>query len=56
MVINDFNVVSIAIFKTETYAPLVINSDTPLPSTVVNQRFQFVGRREAQILDAHSPV
>ena len=42
MIINDFNVKYIAIFKAKTYAPLVINANTPLTGTITRQCFQSV--------------
>lgn len=49
MIINDFNVNSITIFKAETYAPLIIDANAPLTFTVMDQGPQPVftaqGRR-----------
>lgn len=39
VVIDDFNIVSIAIFKAETYTPLFVNAGAPLSSAIVNQCF-----------------
>ena len=56
MVIDDFNVVSVAIFKAETHAPLVVNADAPLSGTVMSQRFKLVGRGKAQIFNALNAI
>jgi len=56
VIINDLNIKCIAIFKAETYAPLVINADTPLTGTVMGQCFKSVGRRYAQIVETDGPV
>jgi len=34
MVIADFNIEQITVFKTETYTPLVVNTDAPLSDPV----------------------
>ncbi len=38
VIINDINVISIAIFKAETYAPLVVNANAPLAGAIMSQR------------------
>ena len=42
MVIDDLNIVSIAAFKTETHAPLVVDAYAPLSGTVMRQCLQPV--------------
>jgi len=42
MIINDFEIMGIAIFETEAYATLVIHANTPLTFTVMRQGFQPV--------------
>ena len=56
VVINNFNIKGVAILKAEAYAPLFVNTDTPLPCAIMNQRFQPVGRRKEQILNARGPI
>ena len=34
MVTDDFNIEHITLFKTETYTPLVVNTDAPLSDPV----------------------
>lgn len=45
VVVNYLYVKSIAIFKSKTDAPLVIDSDTPLPVALVTERFEPVRGR-----------
>jgi len=56
MVINHLYIKSIAVFKPKTDAPLVIDSNTPLPTAVVTERFKPVRGRQTQILDPCSGV
>jgi hypothetical protein len=44
---NDFNVISIAFFKAETDAPLVVDANAPLTLAVMSQCFQPVRRGNA---------
>jgi hypothetical protein len=48
VVINDFDLRHIAIFPTETDAPLVIDADAPLAGAVSFQRFQAITGRRAE--------
>jgi hypothetical protein len=56
MVIDNFDIVSLSAFKSETYAPLIVDADAPLSGPVSGQRFQAVGRRHAKIVNHHSRV
>ena len=40
MIINDFNIIGITIFETETNAPLIVDAYTPLTFAVMRQGFQ----------------
>jgi hypothetical protein len=50
MVIDNFNVVRIAITPDEAQPPLVIDADAVLSGPVPGQRLQVVGRRLPEIL------
>jgi hypothetical protein len=50
MIVNDLDVVSVAIFPYEANAPLSINSNTMLTLAVTPQRFQAVARGNHQVL------
>jgi hypothetical protein len=50
MVIDNFNVVRIAITPDEAQPPLVIDADAVLSGAVAGQRLQVVGRRLPEIL------
>jgi hypothetical protein len=34
MVVDDFDVKRVALFKSKTYAPLIIDTDAPLPLAI----------------------
>jgi len=51
MIVNYFDVKRIAILETKTDAPLIVYADAPLSSSVVPQRFQAIGRRDAQVIE-----
>jgi hypothetical protein len=50
MVIDNFNVVRIAITPDEAQPPLVIGADAVLSGPIPGQRVQVVGRRLQEIL------
>jgi hypothetical protein len=52
MVIADFNIESITIFKSETDSPLVINRYSMLPFTIIGQSMQFITLRHLQVIKA----
>jgi len=56
VVIHDLHVERIAILEAETYTPLVVHTDAPLPCAIMLQGFQPVRGRQAQILDTVSGV
>lgn len=52
MVIADFNIKGITIFKSETDSPLVINRYGILPFTIISQPMQSITRWNFEILKA----
>ena len=54
MIINNFDMIGIAVFPTKTNAPLVVNTNTVLSGTIPLQRLQPVSWRHTQELD-YSP-
>jgi hypothetical protein len=57
VVIDDFNIVSIAIFKAETYTPLIVYTDASLSRTIMNQCFEPIfdgGKRRSSMRVAES--
>jgi hypothetical protein len=56
MVIDDLNVVGMAALEAETYAPLIVDTDAPLPDSVALQLLQPVIGRDTQIFLFFSPV
>jgi len=54
VVINNFHIPRIAIFKSKAQAPLVIDSDAPVTCTVARQGLKPVARWDAQFFDVRS--
>jgi hypothetical protein len=52
MVIDNFDFVSVAVGKAKADAPLIVDPDRMPPGTIAAQRFQAVGRRQAQIVNS----
>ena len=52
MVIDDFDVVGVAIFPCETDSPLIIYPNTVLPGPIVFHFFQSIARRYSQFVDS----
>jgi hypothetical protein len=50
MIVDDLDIVSVAIFPNEANAPLIINANTVLTPAVASQRFQAVARGSQQVL------
>lgn len=50
MVIRDLNVKSVAIFESETYTPLIVNTDRVLSFPVLSEMVKPVSGRHLQIL------
>lgn len=51
MIVDDFNMVRIAIVEFKTDSPTAINANTVLLALITSQSFQPVSRRNAQILN-----
>jgi len=51
VIINNFNIVSLTVFKPETDAPLFVDADAPLPGANSYQRFQAVRWRHTEIVN-----
>ena len=51
MVINNFDIMSVAFAPSEADPPLVIESDAPLPLSVAVQFLESITRRYSEILD-----
>ncbi len=52
MVIDDLYVEDIALVPDKTDPPLVINADAVLTDTLPVKRFEVVGRRDAEVIQA----
>jgi hypothetical protein len=51
MVVDDFDLLGIAILPNETHPPPAIDPDRPLPLAVAPKPFQTVARRQPQIVN-----
>ena len=51
MVVNDFDLTRIAVLPSKTNAPLIVDPDTVLPSTLSAKLLESVSGRDAQILE-----
>ncbi|MEI6315802.1 MAG: hypothetical protein WCO89_13095, partial [Syntrophus sp. (in: bacteria)] len=49
MIINDLNVIGMAAFEVEAHAPLIVDTDAPLPDSVTLQLLQPVIGRNTKI-------
>ena len=49
VIIGDFNVMCVAILPAEADAPLLVDADAVLPTTVSLERFQAIGGRYFQV-------
>jgi hypothetical protein len=56
MIIGYFDIASLAVFKPETDAPLIVDANAPLPGAISAQRFQAVGWRHAEVIKRHGRV
>jgi hypothetical protein len=56
MVVADFNVIRVAIFKTKTDSPLIINGDRMLPFSITFQRVQPIARWTSQVIQRCSEI
>jgi len=44
MIIHNLNVISVSVFPSETYPPLVVDTDTVLTPAFALQQFQSISR------------
>ena len=51
MVVNDLDLVCIAILPSEANAPLIVDPDTVLPSALTSKLLEAISWRDAQILE-----
>lgn len=51
VIVNDSYIRRLAVLPAETYTPLVVDADAPLPGAVAAQLLQTVAGRDAQFLD-----
>ena len=56
MVIDDLDVIGVAVLEAETQTPLVVYPNTPLPTPVSPEGLQSVRRRDAQVINAAGDV
>jgi hypothetical protein len=56
MVINDFNIICIALYPGETDAPLIVDADAVLSFPIPAESFQSISRRYAKVIDAGSSI
>ncbi len=52
MIISDLHVYRVAVFPDKANAPLIVYSDTVLPSPIAGQFFQPIRRGYAKIINA----
>ena len=56
VVIHNFDIIGVAVFKPETDTPLFIDTDAPLPNPVTVQLFELIGRRHSQIENVNRSI
>ena len=56
MIIENFDISSAASLPAETQSPLVVDSNTVLPSAIALQRFELIAWRRLQVAEHASPV
>jgi hypothetical protein len=56
VIVDDFDLVRIAVSPFKTDSPLVIYADAPKPFPVASERLQPISRRRIEILNPRSPV
>jgi len=52
VIVDNLDIVSVAIAPAKADTPLIVDPDTPLPGSIADQLFQSVRRRYPQILEA----
>ena len=56
VIINDFNIESVAIVPLKTNAPLDVDTDAVLTGTVAGKTFEAFGLGNTQLLETLSPI
>jgi hypothetical protein len=56
VIIDNPDIMSVAVAPLEADTPLIVDADTPLSFTVAMQFFEAVGRRHPQIRERHRTV
>jgi len=56
MVVGDFNIMNTVSVETETYAPLVVDTDAPLHRSLARKGFKTIGGRQAQIVNFYGRI
>jgi len=56
VVIDDFDIVSVAALPLEADSPLIIDSDAVLPFPVVLQLFEAIARRDSEVIETDGSV
>jgi hypothetical protein len=56
MIVRDFDFVGVALVPTETDAPLIVDADAVLSSTIAGKSFQPIRRWYAQIVQPFSDI
>ena len=51
MIVNDLDLMRIAVLPSEADAPLIVDPNTVLPSALPSQLLQSIPRRDAQIIE-----
>jgi hypothetical protein len=51
VLVNDLNLVGIAIFPAETDAPLIVHANTVLTGAITPELLQSIARRNAEVLE-----
>jgi len=56
MVVDDFNVKTVAVLPAETDAPLIVDPDAPLTGAVASELFEPVARWDAEEVEGGGTV
>ena len=56
MVIDNLHIEGVTAFESKTYAPLIIDSNAPLPFAIMLQWLQAIREREAQIVQRRGRI
>lgn len=56
MIVDDLDVVGVAVDPAEADAPLVVDADAVLAGPVAAELLEAIARRDAQVLEVHGTV